>query len=304
MISFLLTAAARVRARRHTAALLGLLVTLVVLAGCTGSSSSGNGDQAAANRAAAPAPKAQSGGGQSAEGKVASSSLQQRDIVRTATVKLRARDVDRAADTIVGLAEPAGGRVDGDDRASHDKTREATLVLRVPPESLNRIISRIDELGNETSRSVHGEDVTARKADVTARTASLQTSVDRLRSLMSHSGNINSLVSLESQLTQRESELESMQAQQRALRDKIGLATLTVELSSKPKPAPAKPHSEAAGLGDAFVSGWHALTVSVRWLIKIFGYSLPITAVLVLIGAAVTVGWRRRHRTVAEPTTE
>jgi hypothetical protein len=231
--------------------------------------------------------------------------LQQRDIVRTATVRLRTRDVNSAADTIVALADPAGGRVDGDDRAIHGSTRTATLVLRVPPDSLNRIITRVDALGTELSRSVHGQDVTAKRADITARTAALQTSVGRLRSLMSHSGSITSLVSLEGQLTQRESELESMQAQQRALADTISLATLTVRLSTTPKHVPAKPPAKAAGLGAAFGSGWHALTRTARWLVKIIGYSLPITAVVLLIAGLFAFGWRRWRRPgTAESATE
>lgn len=270
----------------------------LIVAGC----SSGASDVStqprtdAAGAAAAPAaPRAPDGAAK------ASTPLQQRDIVRTATVTLHTRNVDRTADAVSELADPVGGRVDGDDRNSSGHTRTATLVLRVPPDTLNRIINKVDSLGTETSRSVHGEDVTARKADITARTAALQTSVGRLRSFLSHSGSIGSLVSLENQLTQRESELESMQAQQRALSDEITLATLTVRLSSTPKHVPPKAPNEA-GLGSAFASGWHALVTATRWLVKIVGYSLPITVVALLIAGAFAFLWRRRHP--ARPTTE
>ena len=311
MTAFLARASARVRTCRRAAALLGVLLTFTLVAACTGSSSGNASGGGAQHDAAAAAPRAAGPAGKSApqpatDGTAKSStSLQQRDIVRTATVKLRTRDVNRAADTIVALADPAGGRVDGDDRASLGRNRTATLVLRVPPDALNRIINKVDALGTETSRSVHGEDVTAQKADITARTAALQTSVDRLRSLLSHSGSISSLVSLENQLTQRESELESMQAQQRALADEITLATLTVHLSTTPKHVPPKPPAKADGLGAAFVSGWHALTVAARWLVRIIGYSLPIMAVAALLAGACVVVWRRRrHPAPAEPTTE
>jgi uncharacterized protein DUF4349 len=281
----------------RAAPLFGILLIAVIVGGCSGGSSTHDASLAAhggagsgGERAAAPAPD-------HGEGQYAANSktpLQQRDIIRTATVKLRARNVDNAANTIVELAEPAGGRVDGDDRASHGRNRTATLVLRVPPDALNHIIGKVDDLGTETGRSVHGEDVTAKKADVTARTAALQTSVDRLRNLMSHSASVNSLVALENQLTQRESELESMQAQQRGLSDQISLATLRVELSSIPKHA-AKPETKAAGLGSAFGSGWDALVTTVRWFIRIIGYSLPITAVILLISGATLFLWRRHQ---------
>jgi hypothetical protein len=293
----MLMTTARVRAG-VAAALLGLAV-----AGCSASPSSRSDASVTKPRAAAGGSARQPAAPQASSG-TASTPLQQRDIVRTATVTLHTSDVDRTADTIAALADPVGGRVDGDDRNSSGHTRTATLVLRVPPNALNRIIARVDALGTETGRSVRGQDVTARRADITARAAALQTSVGRLQSFLSHSGSITSLVSLENQLTQRESELESMQAQQRALADEITLATLTVRLSTTPKQVPPKTPAKA-GLGAAFVSGWHALTTAARWLIKIVGYSLPITAVAALIAGVFVFAWRRRQRhNPPEPTTE
>lgn len=275
----------------RSAPVLGILLIAVIVAGCSGSSHSARSNSG--DRAASALPAPNHGGAQDSLAAKSNPPLQQRDIVRTATVKLRTRDVDDAANSIVALAEPAGGRVDGDDRATRGKIRTASLILRVPPDALNRIIGKVDDLGTETGRSVHGEDVTAKKADVTARTAALQTSVDRLRSLMSHSASVNSLVALENQLTQRESELESMQAQQRGLADQISLATLRVELSSTT--TVAKPETKAAGLGSAFVSGWNALVTAVTWFVRIIGYSLPITAVILVIGGALLIVWRRRN---------
>lgn len=295
------TAVARNRSHRRAAAFLGVVVTIAIVAGCSGSSNGGesassSGKAAASNGAALPQAAAPARGARPSTPLQPITPLQQRAIVRTATVDLRTRHVDHAADTIVALGAAAGGRVDGDDRTSTGGSRTATLVLRVPPDTLNGVITRVDALGTETSRSVRGQDVTASKADTTARVAALQTSVSRLRGFLSHSGNITSLITLENQLSQRESELESIQGQQRALADEIALATLTVHLSTPPKPAPVKPHPKAAGLGAAFVSGWHALVVTVQWVVKIIGYSLPITAVVVLIGGASLLLWRRRGR--------
>ncbi|MGI8868313.1 MAG: DUF4349 domain-containing protein [Mycobacteriales bacterium] len=291
--------------RRSRILIAVLAAALLAVAGCSSRSSKASnspGGNRAVGAAAGAAPKASgrshaSSAPDSAGGALtAKTPLQQRDIIRTATVSLRTTAVDRSANTIVGLAEPAGGRVDGDDRSSSGKKRTATLILRIPPDTLNRIIAKVDTLGTETSRSVRGEDVTASKADIAARTQALQVSVMRLRGFLSHSGGIKDLVSLENQLTERESELESMQGQQRALADQIGLATLTVQVYATPAPVPAKPRPKTAGIGSAFVSGWHALVSTARWVVKIIGYSLPITAALVLIAGIALSLWRRHRR--------
>lgn len=135
------TEAARIPSRRRSGAVLGVVLALAVAAGCSGSSgsSSGSSDKAA-NKLAPSAAAAARGPARpgAAAGRTAppSTRLQQRDIVRTATVELHTRDVNHAADTIVALADPAGGRVDGDGQthrllaARHRRRRACRRDLR------------------------------------------------------------------------------------------------------------------------------------------------------------------------------
>lgn len=276
----------------RTAVGTGLAVALlIVAAGCTGSTeTSGSASGGAADRApsaATAAPKTV---------QPASGSLQSRDVVRTATLDMRTDDVDRAANTVLRLASKNQGRVDRDQRTTTHGRRTAEVVLRVPPTTLEAVIGEVDSLGTEVSRSVRGEDVTASKADIGARVSTLAASVKRLQGFLAHSGSISDLVSLESQLTQREGDLESMQAQQRALSDQIALATLTVDLAMRGTPVRAA--SGPAGFGSALAGGWHALVVSLRWILATLGYVAPIALVLALAAVgAVVLRRRRRHNT-------
>ncbi len=276
-------------ARRRTALGTGMVVLLVtVAAGCTGSSGSQAesvaGSGSGRSPGAATAPKTLPAAG----------TVQTRDVVRTATLQLRTADVDRAADSVVQLANGDRGRVDRDQRSTADGRRTAEVVLRVPPSTLESVIAEVDTLGTEVSRSVHGQDVTATRADIGARVSALTASVDRLRGFLAHSGSISDLVSLEGQLTQREADLESMQAQQRALSDQIALATLTVDLSMRSTPSTA---AGPAGFGSALGGGWHALVLALRWTLAGLGYLAPIALVVALATlGAVVLRRRRRHK--------
>lgn len=218
--------------------------------------------------------------------------VQQRDIVRTATLSLQATDVDRAANLIGAQATSAGGRIDGDDRNAEGADRTAQLVLRLPPEALDRVIAGAVRQGHETSRSVHGEDVTTSRADVDARVTALRTSVDRLRQFLSKSGSVTDLVRLESALSERESTLESTVAQQRALADRISLATLTIDISS---PAAVAAISSPSGFGAALSRGWHGLVLVLGWVITGLGYVIPFAALAALITVPVVLFRRRRQ---------
>jgi hypothetical protein len=160
----------------------------------------------------------------------------------------------------------------------------------------------VKRLGHETSRTVKAADVTASRADIDARVLSLRASVDRLRDFMKHSGTINDLVTLESQLSQREQDLESTVAQQRALSDQIGFATLSVQLSAHAVVAAGK--GGPAGFGSALGAGLHALTAAGRWAFAVVGYAVPFVLLASLIATPSLLIRRRRRPVPAEPVAE
>jgi Ca-activated chloride channel homolog len=288
---------------------MGLVILLVVaaagLVGCTGSSKSNSSSGLSSGDSTAT--------GEQFRGKVATPAagakpaanpqppLQQRDIVRTAALNVEVADVDVAAELVLSRARKVGGRVDGDNRRSSGKNRSAQLVLRVPPAALDDLINKdLKGLGTETNRTVTGDDVTAARADVDARVKALTTSVDRLRDFLKHSGTITDLVQLESQLSQREAELESTVAQQRALADQITLATLTVDLVVE-RSAVTRAGGGPTGFGSALGNGLHGLVVGVRWVLAVAGYALPFVLLVAVVLLPLLVIRRRRTSQIPAP---
>jgi hypothetical protein len=284
---------------------LGLL-PILLLAGCSG----GGGSNGTAGNAVTDAGgsvtstggtvNSAAGGKAGAVGAPARAPLQQRDFVRTATVALTVPDVDQAAQAALAATKAAGGRVDTDDRDSAGRDgRQAHLVLRVPAAGLDQLMDKVIALGHETSRTEQGSDVTTEVADVNARITELQISVGRLQDFLRHSGSITDLLALESQLTQRQSDLQSTIAQQQALADQVSLATLTVELSHTP--AGIAGHArQLPGFAGAIRASWHALLFTGRLVIAGLGYLTPFLLVLLLAGY-LALRHRRSARARPEP---
>lgn len=293
------------RSRSNRRPVLACLVAVALLGfaltGCSGSSKNSGGASVSTDLGRASAGSAAIDGAQSAGGNPpgpakapansAAVPLQQRDIVRTGTIAVQVADVDRAAADVISRTLRAGGRVDQDDRSAQAQSRRAELVVRLPPAALDAMIAAVSGLGTETSRTVQGQDVTASRADVNARVSALTTSVGRLRDFLKASGTVSDLVVLESQLSQRESELESTVAQQRALADQVALATLSVELTVTGKDA-HHGGSAPSGFGSALSGGLHALAVVFRWSFAGVGYALPFLLVVLALVLPVA-GWRR-----------
>jgi hypothetical protein len=109
---------------------------------------------------------------------------------------------------------------------------------------------------------------------------------------------------VQNQINAEESELESIQAQQRALSHETTFATVTLTiLGPKAKPVvhrPKAPPSLAGGFG----AGWHALRITVSWILAFLGAMAPFLVIAILAGYVIYRGrrWVIRRRP-ARPTT-
>jgi hypothetical protein len=299
--------------RRKAVTGIGALLLGAVLfagtAGCgathTASSTSNDAPAAADGRVAAPA---QTGGGagdapgQNAPAKAGPAQVPadqpvQRSIIYTGTITLRVDDVPAAAATIASLATGAGGFVGGDQRQLDADHSTATLTLRVPAEKFAGTLDAIGRDGQEKSRSISTDDVTATVIDLDARIKTQQASVDRMRDLLAKAQSITDVATVEAELSKREADLESMQAKQRNLADLTALSTITVTLLGKDAVA-AKP--PATGFVGGLQHGWHAFLGAVDGLLTVLGALLPF---LVVVGIPLVVWLRlRRRRRAGTPT--
>lgn len=220
-------------------------------------------------------------------------------IVRTGDVSVDVDDITSAANRVTALVGAVGGNVGSDQRSGDSVDGTADLVVRVPPDTFEGMLESVSDLGKELSRSVSADDVSTVVADVDARVRSLQNSVDRLLSLAAQAVSISDLIAIESELSARQGELESLQAQQRALADQVSLATLSVRLS-----ASSEPEDEATGFLASLSDGWNALLAAGGSLIAIAGLLLPWAAVVLVIAVPLWLVLRRRRSSTGQASGE
>jgi hypothetical protein len=207
-------------------------------------------------------------------------------------------DVTGKAGEAESTARAAGGVVAGDDRSGTGGGAHATLVLKVPPGRMDAVLDQLSRLGAEQSRTSSTQDVTEDVADIGSRVATMQASIARVRAILSRAEKIGDVVAVEGELSKRTTELESLQARQRALAGQVGYATVTLQLRGR-SVAAAAPAPERGGFAGGLQDGWHAFTTAVGWLLTALGTLLPFLLVLVPVGLAVRWALRR-----ARPATE
>lgn len=226
-------------------------------------------------------------------------------IARMTVAVKGAKNVSPEADQAEAIAMQAGGEVDSDDRTSGPQA-SATLLLRVPPDTLTDTLTQLSGLGKEQMRTLSTSDVTQQVADVNSRVRSAQDSIARLRVLFDHATKIGDIIQLESELSSREADLESLQAQQRALARQTSMASITLSLVTAVKPPPAPPKPAPKQHENAFVTGlergWHGFSAAAAWIAQAVATLLPFVVLLVVLGFALRLAWPRLPHRPRPPT--
>ena len=138
-------------------------------------------------------------------------------IIYTASLTVRAQDLTRAAAQATQLARAAGGYVSSENtqlNRAHPDRSTVSLQLKIPVGAYQATLGALStQLGTRLAMSQHAEDVTQTVADVTSRVTSEQAAISQLRALLRHAGSVSSLLTVQNQINDEESALESLLAQ-------------------------------------------------------------------------------------------
>lgn len=327
------------RTRQGGTWILGTLTGLVLLAGCTSASdtmSAGpmNDAVAAGSTAAAAAPSGAAGyesGGDSGGGSSGSAADKKaggtatrgvtgvaeiadapdgRQVIRTASVTVeigRARTEDRAADDTGLAAAVAEAAVkvralagaEGYVASSESSGSVASISLRVPASSYESVMKALRGVGTVTSSEEKAQDVSAKLVDVGSRIETMKASVTRVRALLARAEKISDVVALESELEQRESDLDSLLRQQSALSGQVALSTITVVVQGRLTGVLVAGDTEPeqrSGFLAGLHQGWNAFTDFLGGAGQVIGALLPFLPLIAILGLAAYWLIRRGRR--------
>ncbi len=296
--------------RRLVVAASGALLLAASVASCSGGDSDASAGANSSADMAGPAtgeksaPSAAADYRDSGSGESTSTAARilpsDRDVVYRGSITVRVTDVGRAADRAEALATGADGVVFSEQTSTDPRNRrfgQANLTLRVPPTAFGPTLDSLGGLGRELDRQRSAEDVTTQVTDVDSRVRSQQRSVDRVRVLLSRAETIGEVVQVEAELSRREADLESLEAQLARLKDVTELATIEVTLVS-PDRSPTRPTKEEDDLGflSGLRGGWNAFVAVLLVTLTVLGALVPFGVTAAVVGVPLLMLWRSRRR--------
>ncbi|WP_104107864.1 DUF4349 domain-containing protein [Nocardioides sp. 616] len=292
--------------RIRTAAAAALLATLAALGGCSSSDQDAAHSTAdsAAQEGDAGAGTSQADAGPGARAAAtARPAVAERAVIATATVALHSDDVRAARNDVQQVADALRGEVADEEADSSDGELVWTrLVLRVPTARFGDAITRLEEIGELDSTERDTEDVTTQVIDNEVRIRAQERSLRRIEVLLDRADRIADIVSIESELTRRQSDLDSLKQQRVWLADQTSMSTITVHVERTA--AGATPETEESGFLSGLASGWDGLSGAAVALATVAGLLLPWAVVALALG--LPLWWVARRgprsgRNAAEP---
>ena len=221
----------------------------------------------------------------------------QRSIIATGTVSLASKDVGETRRDVQRIVDAQGGTVTDEstetDQEGH--TSYARLVVRVPSSKFGAAMTALEDAGVLRSSDRGSDDVTTEVIDNGARVRAQEASLKRVELLLAEAKTLKDVIWIESQLTSRQAELDSLKSQQAWLEDQTSMSTITVDISTLTREVVEEPDDDTpAGFMAGLKGGMKAVGAMLVAFATIFGALLPFAVIVLVLGLPVWLVVRRR----------
>jgi hypothetical protein len=299
----------RTRAR-ILAPVLGALLGLLLVAGCSGAddaadSGDSGGSDSAGSAADAPAAAAErpADNADLASGSTASKSIAGygaagganrapvkldpvQALIKHGTIELTSKDVGKARYDVQKIADRYSGQVTEEQTETADDGDPAysRMVLRIPVAHFDEAMDDISKAAELKSANTTEDDVTSKLIDTKTRLAVQKRSIARITTLFDRAQSIRDIMAIEAQLSRRQAALESLERRVAYLTGQTTMSTVTVNIERSQAKKAAAEKDDDTGFVAGLKAGWSGLSTFAVGLATVLGAALPWLVVIAILG--------------------
>ena len=230
-------------------------------------------------------------------------------LIRTVKLEVETEDMDALLADVESRIASLGGYVENrnvyNGGAGSRRSRNATMVVRIPADKLDGFVQQVSGVSNIVSHSENTRDVTLSYVATESRVTALQTEEARLLELLAEAKDLKDLLTLEEKLTDVRTELEQHKSQLKVYDNLVSYATVNLSVTEVVEyTVVEEPKTFWQRLGGGFVESikgvWTICKEVVIWLVCALPYLvLPgVIVAAILIPRAVR---RRKAKKQAPP---
>lgn len=219
-------------------------------------------------------------------------------IIKNAEVRLQVEDTDVAIDRATQAIGDLSGYIissrvwyqDYFDGMESKNYKYATITVGIPVDQFERMLTRLRGLSVKVlDETATGEDVTNQFVDLQSQETNLEATRDRIKSFLENATTVDEALRINQELSNVESQIESIKGQMNYLQDRSAFSTITVnfepvlpEMKVQPTPTPIawNPGETFGRATKTLTSAYQGIVELLIWLFVVF---LPIVAPPILI---------------------
>ncbi len=232
-------------------------------------------------------------------------------IIKNGDVRLQVEDTDVAIDRATQVIGDLGGYMissrvwyqDYFDGIETKNYKYATITIGIPVDQFERLLTRLRGLSVKVlDETASGEDVTNQFVDLQSQVTNLEATRDRIKSFLEQAQTVDEALRINQELSNVESQIESIKGQMNYLQDRSAFSTITVnfepvlpELKYHPTPTPMTWNP-----GETFGNSAETLKAAYRGIVDLliwfFVVLVPIFAPPILILWAILKFFTRKPK--------
>jgi hypothetical protein len=207
-----------------------------------------------------------------------------RRLIKNGTLVFKVGDVSEAKKQIDKLVKENNGYPSTETQTNYDERLQYNLTVRVPASGFDEFINNVLKLASKVeSKNITTEDVTEQFIDTEARLKTKKELEIRFREILKQAKTVEEILSIESQLSNVRTEIESAEGKLNYLKSQISMSTLTITYYE----VIGTDFGFGSKFGQSLRQGWDNLLLFLIGLVSIWPF------VLVIVGGVFWF-WRRR----------
>lgn len=155
-----------------------------------------------------------------------------RKLIKDVNLNVETKIFDDFITDISDRVEALGGYIENSEISGNsynsESNRYATIITRIPSDSLGDFINQVEELSNVTYSQESVKDVTLQYVDMESHKKALLIEQERLLTLMENAEKVEDIIAIETRLSQVRYELEYYETQLRTYDNMIDYSTVTI----------------------------------------------------------------------------
>jgi hypothetical protein len=239
------------------------------------------------------------GGGGGGGASVPGDTIQAPMIARTVALTILVKDVNRSRATLDAiLARYNGYAAQLTATTPENASRSFQASLRIPASELAAALNDFKTLGRVQNESQSGEEVTQQHADLVARLKNSHETEVRLQAILQQrTGKIEDVLQVEEEIARVRGEIETMEADQKALEHRVDFATVDLQLTEEYKAQLNAPADSVMNrMRNALVTGYRNASGLLLGILLFFAEYGPALLILLAILGVPAYVIRNRYR--------